>query len=361
MKIAHTESSLGWGGQEIRILSEAEGMRARGHELVVVSPPEARIHAEARRRGLPVVALPIGRKNLRGLRAMRGWLRENRPDVVNTHSSTDSWLAAVACLTLREAPPIVRTRHISASIPNNLTTRWLYTRAARAIATTGTALRDQLVRENGFPADRIVSVPTGIDARRFAPGDRLAARRALGLPTDRVLVGSVATLRSWKGHRFLVDAIASLRRPEIGLVLVGDGPQRDALAARIAERGLVDRVWMPGNQDDVRPWMHALDVFAQPSYANEGVPQALVQASLCGLACVTTAIGAIPEVAIDGETAVVVKPQDVDDLARGIARLVDDPALRARLGAAARRHCEEAFGYERMLDRMEALFRGERP
>ena len=356
MKIVHTEASLGWGGQEIRVLAEAAGLAARGHEVLILTPREARIYDEALRRGLPVEALPIGRKDLRGFRAMRRWLAQERLDILNTHSSTDSWLGALACATLKHPPAIVRTRHISALIPNNLPTRWLYTKATDAIVTTGEALRAQLINVNRFSPERIYSVPTGIDPQRFCPGDRARARAKLGLPLDASIVGIVATLRSWKGHRFLIDAIAALKRPKVHLVMVGDGPMRAALESRVAERGLSERTHLPGNQDDVVPWLHAFDVFALPSYANEGVPQAIIQASMTGLAIVTTAVGAIPEVAIDGKTAVIVKPQDVDDLAHGIARLLDDPVLRSRLGHAARDHARNRFGYQNMLDRMEGIF-----
>lgn len=356
MRIVHSESSLGWGGQEIRVLSEAQGMRDRGHRVTIVAPGSARIFEEATRRGLDAVALPIERKNLRGFSAMRRWIARNPCDIINTHSSTDSWLAAAACHTLRARPPIVRTRHISAAIPNNMTTRWLYTRAATRIVTTGESLREQLIRDNGFPAERIISIPTGIDATRFCAGDRMAARHALGLPGDAIIVGIVATLRSWKGHRFLVDALAALKRPDLRLVIVGDGPQREALRLRIAERGFEDYISLVGNKDDVRPWLHAFDLFCLPSYANEGVPQALVQACLTGLACITTDIGAIPEVVQDGVTGLVVRPREVEALAGAIERLADDPALRERLGAAARVHCEHAFGYSTMLDRMERVF-----
>jgi hypothetical protein len=147
--------------------------------------------------------------------------------------------------------------------------------------------------------------------------------------------------------------MAKLARERLGLAIVGDGPQHGALAARIRELGLDERVWMPGDQRDVVPWLRSFDVFALPSYANEGVPQALLQAMLCGLPCVTTRVGAIGEAAIDGDTALVVPPQDADALARAIDRLLADPALRSRLGAAARAHCAARFGYDAMLDRME--------
>jgi glycosyltransferase involved in cell wall biosynthesis len=357
MHIVHTEASHGWGGQEIRILSEAEGMRARGHRVTLIAPASARIHAEAAARGIDAVDLPIGRKRPAGVLALRRWLAANGVDVVNTHSSTDSWLTALACATLARAPTIVRTRHVSTPVPGNRATRWLYTGATRHIVTTGMALRRTLIEENGFPAARITSVPTGISAERFAPGDRAAARIATGLPDDWTIVGIVATLRDWKGHQFLLEAMAKLARERLGLAIVGDGPQHAALAARTRELGLDGRVWMPGDQRDVVPWLRSFDVFALPSYASEGVPQALLQAMLCGLPCVTTGVGAIGEAAIDGETALVVPPQDADALARAIDRLLADQALRSRLGAAACAHCVGRFGYDAMIDRMEAVFR----
>jgi glycosyltransferase involved in cell wall biosynthesis len=356
MKILHTESSFGWGGQEIRILDEAKGMSSRGHEIALVVPRESRIYEAALARGLDAEALPIARKSLTGLLAMRRWLKEHPVDVVNSHSSTDSWLAALACATLARAPALVRTRHISAAIPNNLPTRWLYRRATVHVVTTGEALRAQLLRDNRLSPGRVTSIPTGIDARRFVPGERDAARRATGLPPGRPLIGVVATLRSWKGHRYLLEALRGLR-PEVGLVIVGDGPQRRNIEAKIYELGLDRRVWLAGNQADVLPWLQSLDVFALPSYANEGVPQALLQAMLCGLACVTTAVGSIGELARDGATAIVVAAEDAADLRRGLEKALVDSRLRARLGDAARAHSAAHFGVDTMLDRMERVFR----
>jgi glycosyltransferase involved in cell wall biosynthesis len=357
MRILHTEASLGWGGQEIRILTEAAGMLARGHGVVLTCPREARIFAEAPRYGVPVQDLAIGKKSLAGVLAMRRYLRREPFDVINTHSSTDSWLVALACATLNRAPPIVRTRHISAAVPDNAATRWLYTRATRHIVTTGEKLRHTLSSRNRYPASCLTSVPTGIDTARFAPGDRDAARAQLGLPGGPSIIGIVATLRSWKGHRFLLDAFAQLDAGDAMLVIVGDGPQRQALEQHVAGLDIAGRVVFAGNQADVLPWLRALDIFALPSYANEGVPQALMQAMCCALPCVTTNVGGIGELAIDGATALVVAAQDARNLGAALARLLADRPLRERLGGAARLHCAAHFGRDTMLDRMETVFR----
>jgi glycosyltransferase involved in cell wall biosynthesis len=275
-------------------------------------------------------------------------LRTNRCDVVSTHSSTDSWLTTLA---VGRTLPIVRTRHISAPVPRNALTRWLYGRATR-IVTAGEALRRDLIERAGVSPECIASVPTGADPEVYRPGDKPAARARLELPPDALLIGIVATLRSWKGHRYLLEAL-----PEgATLVIVGDGPQREALSLRVKELAIESRVRFAGNQRDVVPWLQGLDIFALPSYANEGVPQALLQAMLAGLPCVTTDVGSIGELATDGVTALVVPPKDVPALRGALRTLMDDPRLRARLGEAARRHCAEALSYERMLDRMEATY-----
>jgi glycosyltransferase involved in cell wall biosynthesis len=353
MKIVHTESSLGWGGQEIRILSESQGLAKRGHEVRLLCPPEARIFSEAPNWGLQAEPVPIARKNWTGFSSLKRKLQETRCDVLSTHSSTDSWLSALALAWLGRPYPMVRTRHISAPVPRNPLSHWLYAQAAH-IVTAGEALKNELVERNGIPAARIDSVPTGIDTARFHPGDRRAARDKLGLPKDKILVGIVATLRSWKGHRHLLEALPE----EAGLVIVGDGPQRPMLEAQVDQLKIRYKILFAGNQRDVVPWMQALDIFALPSYANEGVPQALIQAMLVGLPCVTTNIGSMAELAIHEKTALVVQPQDVGALSAALRALVGDTSLKERLGAAARKHCVERFSYERMLERMEAIYQG---
>lgn len=359
LSIVHTEASAGWGGQEIRILTEALGMRERGHDVSLVTARETPIAAAAERAGLPVTALPIRKKAPADLWAMRRWLGGQRTqvDVVNTHSSTDSWLAAIACASMRDPPPIVRTRHVSTAINPGAATRWLYASATAHVVTTGEALRGQLVDGLHIPSDRVTSVPTGIDLTRFMPGNANAARLRIGLQPQRAL-GCIATLRNWKGHDYLFEAIALDRRGWQGwaVIIVGDGPHRPKLEAHLAALGLGDLVRFVGQQDDVVPWLQAMDLVALPSYGEEGVPQAIMQAMACGVPVVSTPVGAIPEAVEHELTGLLVAPRSAEALARGLARLRDDEALRARFGAQARARALRDFGMSQMLDRMEAIF-----
>jgi glycosyltransferase involved in cell wall biosynthesis len=263
----------------------------------------------------------------------------------------------VARATLDGAPPIVRTRHISAPVPANRASRWLYAKAARVV-TTGERLRMQVIAETGIDPSRAISIPTGIDLAAFFPGDALAARASLGLAVDAPTIGIVATLRSWKGHKFLLQALAAMRRPEVALVVVGDGPQRGALEELAATLGIAAQVRFVGNQVDVAPWMRAFDVFCLPSYANEGVPQSLMQAMACALPVVTTSVGSIDEIVTDGDTGVIVPVQNDMRLRVELSNLLDDAPRRAALGERARAEAHARFGEALMVERMIEVFAG---
>ena len=126
LAIVHTESSCGWGGRELRILEESAGFLRKGHDVRIIAPPGSKIVEEAKRRSLAIDELPIARRTVTGWVALRRHLGRIRADIVNTHSSTDSWLVACSTMTMNRPPVVVRTRHVSAPIPQNWPSRWLY-------------------------------------------------------------------------------------------------------------------------------------------------------------------------------------------------------------------------------------------
>jgi glycosyltransferase involved in cell wall biosynthesis len=170
------------------------------------------------------------------------------------------------------------------------------------------------------------------------------------------IVGIVATMRSWKGHRYLFEAFAAMKRADALLVVVGDGPQHEALVTYAAELGIASQVRFPGNLADVAPWMQSFDVFCLPSYANEGVPQALMQAMACGLPVVTTPVGSIEEIVEADVTGILVAPRDAAALRAQIEALLDDTKRRESLGARAESRARERFGESLMVDRMLEVF-----
>lgn len=360
LRILHTESSQGWGGQEIRILTEARGMQDRGHEVLIGACAKSQLLPAATKLGLRTVVLPMQRKGITEMLGVRGWLAGNHGnfDVINTHSSTDSWLVALARATIPGCPPILRTRHVSTPLNGNFATRWLYRNAIEHIVVTGEALRRQLHEQNGFPLEHMTSIRTGIDLGRFRPASKGDMRKLLGVP-DRTVIGILATLRSWKGHDYLLDAVSALRGsfPDLCLLVVGDGPRRAHLEGRTDEMGLRDIVRFAGNQENAEQWLATMDLFVLPSYGEEGVPQAIMQAMACGLPVISTGVGAIAEVVIADQTGLLVPCRDSPALANAISRLLRDPARCRQFSGAALDHARANFGIHDMLDQMEIAFR----
>ena len=355
MNIVHTESSCGWGGQEIRILEESRGMLKRGHSVTILCPRESQLFKKCSGHGVKAIALPIARKNVKGLLALRKWFHNNPVDIINTHSSTDTWLAALARITLPNSPPIIRTRHISSPIPDNWTSKWLYTKAVKHVVTTGEALRKQVIEQTGATSSHVTSVPTGIDPDRFKPGNKYQARIKLKLNPDFNYIGIVATLRSWKGHLYLLEAFSKLNMPDWRLLIVGDGPYRGVLDQRAEQLDLRERVIFAGQQSNPEDWFRAMDIFCLPSYANEGVPQAILQAMFTGLPVVSTTVGAIGEIITDNLTGITVPSKSANTLKEALYTITTDNDLSRRLGTHARMEVIKQYDYHSMLLHMESI------
>jgi glycosyltransferase involved in cell wall biosynthesis len=355
VRIFHTEASKGWAGQEIRILNESAGMRKRGYDVRLVAPADAQIVVEAKRYGVPVHSLPLDKRRPSSIRALLRLYKELQPDVVITHSSSDTWLVAISAKLSRHRPAVVRMRHLSTPVAGGRLNRWLYGAALDKLVTTGTFIRLMLIEKLNLDPNSIVSIPTGTDISRYVTGDKEKARRELSLPVSSPIIGIVAALRSWKGHRFLISALQDPRLANAVLVMVGDGPQQPTLEAQIAEAGLKERVIFAGRRDDVWRWLPAFDVFALPSTGHETTPQAIQQAMACGIPVVTTPAGAGLELVTDGETGLVVESENPAALADGIARVLNDKALADKLATVGPKHVRAHFTETAMLDSMEKV------
>ena len=359
--ILHTESSLGWGGQERRILAEAEAMQRRGHRLLLAGDPRGELYRRAQGRGFRVSPLVCG-----GLRNFGAWLRlrrllrEQKVDILNTHSSLDSWIGALAWRSLRRRPHLVRTRHLSTRVHDNLPTRWLY-RAPEAIITTGEITRDFLNRHLGVPEHRLFSIPTGVSLQEFTPREKSRELLAqLQIPAEAFVFGTVAVLRSWKGHLYLLEALREIVRggEPAFLLVVGEGPYRVVIEEKIRELGLESWVRLVGYQDEVAPWFALMDTVVLASYANEGVPQALLQAMAMAKALVGAAVGGIPEVVIEDETGLLVPPRDAAALARAVRLLMEDAGHRREMGRRGREFVASRFALEQIAAEVEAVYEG---
>ena len=355
LRILHSESSKGWGGQENRTLNELIAMRERGHTLAVVSRPGARILERAKEAGFATFEVDMrGAIDLPNILRLRAVIKQFRADIVNTHSGRDTQLAGMAAHSiLGRRPRIVRTRHLALPI----TSKFSYSTLPDHVVTVSQYVGRYLV-EAGIPAGNITTVPTGIDFSRY---DRAAVagnlRAELGLPADALLVGTVAILRGKKGHTEILDAAPSVlqRFPGAYFVFAGDGPQLENLKLRVANEGLQQKVFFLGLRRDVTNILASLDVFVLPTH-QEALGTAFIEAGAMGLPAVATNVDGVPEVVQDGITGLLVPVKDGAAIGEAISRLLGDPVGRQQMGIRAAEFVRHKFSREAMAQGMEALY-----
>lgn len=201
----------------------------------------------------------------------------------------------------------------------------------------------------GVPAERIRVIPNGVDGEQFHPGDRAAARDALGLPRDRAVLLSVGGLNEGKGHHRVVEMLPRIRaaRPDVMLVVIGGDEFRDGtselLSTMIARHGLADhvRVMSPRPHAEIATWMIAADLFCLAT-RSEGWCNAITEALACGLPVVTTAVGGNPEIVRDEEHGYLVPFWDAPAFERAVLRALDRRWDRSHLAAVAGGHSWDA-------------------
>ena len=363
--------STGLGGMETHVIDAAAEFVRRGSEVRVVIPTGAGLDELARRAeagGATVWRLDTddrhGRaRQVRALVRFASALVRWRPDVVHLHTgAAKGGLPALLAARLSPGTTVVMTEH---NVPEGrqggrqrLRQRTLDrgVHALVAVSRRNARLREEHLRArvrhfavvlNGVPAP-----PADHEARAR---NRRETRERLGVDERDVVVGSLVRLAGDKGLTVLLRAFALLSSyPPARLVLVGDGPLREALGTFAGELDVGDRVIFAGHQADPAPWLDAMDVFVLPVPAGS-MSIALLEAMMRGLPPVIT-FGGPEEAVIPGETGLAPAPNDPAALADALSALVWDASLRRRLGAAAEAHVRRHFSVARVADDLTAVY-----
>ena len=351
INVLHTEASLGFGGQERRILRELEGLNPQRFRGLLLCQPGSKLGAVTQERGIPThwLKLRSGYDPIAFFKIIK-FLKRERVNIIHTHSSRDGWLVGAAGKWL--GIPVFRTRHLLTRIGGP----FVYAHLADRVITVSEGVRQYLI-EAGVPAKHIIAVPTGINLKRFNPArpDLADVRNRLGIPRTAFVIGIVAVLRFPKGHRFLLEAVQRLvpEFPQLKLLIVGTGPQERNIKNLIAELKLQDHVLMLGQQDNVPSILKALDAFVLPAQ-EEALGTALVEATAMGVPVVATQIGGIPEVV--GDAGLLFPSEDVDALVSQLRRLMRSPELAARMRAQGMERAHQLYDENLMVRRTEDLY-----
>ncbi len=353
MKILHLEASPGWGGQEIRILRESEGLRARGHEIFFGVEQGGGLVGPARASRFFVKELRFAKRHWLFLLFELLSLMEG-VDVVVTHSSLDSWIGGLAARV--KGIPIVRLRHLSTPIRPGWNARLLYGKLADAVVTTCQAIVPTIVLQAARPANTVRSVPTGVDLETILASEekKQAFRRQWGIQPTDFLVGTACFMRSWKGLEDFLQAARLLKgRESIRWIIIGGGHEQ---TYRNRAQELEVDVLFTGHLENPYPAIGALDAFALLSTAHEGVSQAILQASALQKPLIATPTGGLQEVCLDQETGLQVPIHSPTDVAEAVVMLHARPDWAKEMGKRGRARVEQRFTIKTMLDQMEEIY-----
>jgi glycosyltransferase involved in cell wall biosynthesis len=330
MRVLHVDPEQAWGGGEVQVLALAGALAARGVENVLAADPEGILWGRAEAAGVATVPLAV-RNHLDARAGMA--LRTLVHDVDIVHFHTARAHALVPWLGRRQVWRVV-TRRMDYVPRGGAAMRWLYNRGVDRVIAISTAVRDALVAA-GVRPERIQIVPSAVDPARVnaPPGTRAAQRVAWAVTPSDVVVLVVGALERRKGQDVLLDALERLgpAGAAVHVVLCGEGAERAALEARAAAFG--GRVRLVGFREDVGAVLAGADVVVVPS-RQEGLGVAALEAMAAGRPVVVSAAGGLAEVVVDGESGLVVPPEDPAALAAAVERLVTDAPLRTRLAAA---------------------------
>lgn len=295
---------------------------------------------------LPIAAR-ISASDLRLARRLAG-VQLQFSDIVHAHGLRAAWIAALAH---RRRPfPLLFTAHnvVERGLPSLLALPLISRRCAKIVAVSE-SVADSLAA-CGVPPAKIRVIPNGVDLDHFASTEshKAEARAAFALPETAFVVASAARFSPEKGMDVLLQA-ARLRKNILFLV-AGDGPQMEALS-----RDLPPNVTLLGHLDDIRPLLAAADVFAMPS-RREGQGIAALEAMAAGVPVAASRIGGLAEMLTDGQTALLVPPNDPDALAVALSRLQSDSRLRGSLAGRALALAESRYSLQPMLDALTELY-----
>jgi glycosyltransferase involved in cell wall biosynthesis len=352
------------GGAGVLALRGAQVLDPEVATPTIVTGSGGRLLEEAAASGIEVLVEPLlreviaPRSDLLATGRLESIFRERDFDVVHTHCAKAGAIGRIAARRAR-VPRVVHTYH---GFPfhqfQSPVRRGAYVAIERRLGRitdmalcVGSAVAAEAVRRELIAPERVATIGVAVDGperlrasmNAGLPEARKRARVVLGLPEDAVVVGAVGRLTYQKAPEDFIAAMREIGRPGVIGIWIGGGELADRVARQAASLPPGVRVVLAGERTDVLEVLPALDVFAMPS-RYEGLPTVLVEAMICGVPVVATAVNAVPDLVIPGVTGLLVPPCRPSQLAAAVRRLLDSPEAAARMAAVARARVADQYG-----------------
>ncbi|MDR0247977.1 MAG: glycosyltransferase family 4 protein [Burkholderiales bacterium] len=365
-RIAHFESSMDWGGQELRIVEQTEWLNARDYPATIIARPGSKILEQAQKRGLPTFALSLrGSLHPSTLATLFRFLKRKRIDVLDCHGSRDSFYGAyVKWLT---PTAVVRSRHVTDPIKDKGLHGFIWKYGNHGVSVTATRIREMLTAQRLARAERITVVPAGVDPVRFHPDvDVGNLRETLGISDDRTVIANIGMIRPDKGQRYFVEAARTLLAnpetlPPPVFIQIGEATTQTAAyreeVLNAAGDALGRDILFLGYQDDIERYLALADIVVIASIGTEAQTRLIAQAALMRRNIIATRVGGLPEMIADGETGMLCAPGDVNALCDAIRKLLSSPRQATKLRDAAYERAQREMTFEHMMSVMLETYR----
>jgi glycosyltransferase involved in cell wall biosynthesis len=362
VNILLTNSTGIFAGGEDYVLILAKYLARRGHSVWVSANPGhlllTKCSAE-RINTIPIAYTGMGRV-FEVARELRGHILKYAIDVVHSNANYDRTVAAMA--TARTGARHVASVHSAHSIQHNIT-HWLRNKfGTDHFIADAEAVRAVLIGQDKIGESRITVVPIGVEAQRENRSVewRTKARSVWGVAPDTCVIGNVARLVPFKGHRYLVEAVAQVVHSGAGIhcVIVGDGELMDELTAQAHTLGIENSVSFLGFQDNLHELYPAFDVYCHSSLEleAEAFPLAILRALSTGLPVVATKVGGIGLMVEEGKSGFLTPAENPRMLADALVRLAGDASLRSAMGRASAALFNKNFRADVMAEKVENVY-----
>lgn len=330
-------------------------LRERGHDNVLVCPPDSGIDGVARLAGIRVQNLfCAGDLDLPFAYRLSQFLKEYEPDIVHCHSRRGADVLGGLAASYADIPAVVSRRVDNTEMQLIATLRYKPFEKIIAISEAiATVLRDLEVDE-----DRIAVIRSAVDSERFAATpDCTQFRDEFAVKDGMFAIAAAGQLIERKGHRFLLEAIAGLkaRKAPMRVVIFGDGELDTELRAQASRLGLNDVVQFAGFRADLDDFIGCFDLLVHPALT-EGLGVAALKAAAAGVPVVGFDAGGLNEAVVHGETGLLAEAENVAQLQEAIATLMNDEERRKSMAAAGRKRMQESFSIDTMADKHVALY-----
>jgi glycosyltransferase involved in cell wall biosynthesis len=341
-------------GSVHQMFQAAAGLRARGHDVTVVSRPDALLERRCREHDVVFTGMPL--RNQFDLHSMRALSRLIGPrDVVHVHKGVSHALALAATWL---HPPGAFVVNRGVSFPLDFWNRGKFrTRRVDRIVTVCEQIRGVVIASGKLPPDKVTVVYAGTDVQRFDPArwPRDPFRRELAVPEDAFLIGQ-AGVRDWKGWKELVDAAAEFSHAHVALIGCRDERERAAVRDYARSRGTSGRVTSVEVRDDMPNVFAACDLVVDASWAGTGITGTIREAMAMEKPVIATDCGGNAELVSSPEVGWLIPKRNHAALTRAIGEVIADPVRAAGVGRQARVHVVRSFSMEIRIDKLERLY-----